>query len=334
MTADLLIPAGYVLALADVCGRWQIDEAALLAEHGLDRDALMRPHMRVGADVLVRILARGVELTGEAGLAVHLGLAMSVSAHGFLGFAALSAPTLGDALQIASRFVGTRIPAVAIEVERDDRDAVVTLRELRPLGALRELAVVVSFISIARAAMMTGGCALDGRAELGFPEPDYYRRLRPMLPGAATFDHAVSRLIFPVEVLDMPQRTADPSALQLAIEQCERELDAVTDHRRDLGRIRALLPRPGGGFRSLEQVADELATSPRTLKRLIAAGGTSFSTMLDDVRRDRALELLGTPDVTLARIADELGFSDTGGFIRAFRRWTGVAPGVYRRQRA
>ena len=50
------------------------------------------------------------------------------------------------------------------------------------------------------------------------------------------------------------------------------------------------------------------------------------------LRRDAAIEYLARPDMTLLDIADQLGFSEASTFHRAFKKWTGVAPGAYRQR--
>ena len=73
--------------------------------------------------------------------------------------------------------------------------------------------------------------------------------------------------------------------------------------------------------------------SPRTLKRRLAEQGTTYSEIIDDARRQRALLLLGDRRLTLDAIAAQLGYSDTANFTRAFKRWTGKTPGEARDRR-
>ncbi|HEX8886167.1 MAG TPA: helix-turn-helix transcriptional regulator, partial [Noviherbaspirillum sp.] len=58
--------------------------------------------------------------------------------------------------------------------------------------------------------------------------------------------------------------------------------------------------------------------------------GQGFQAIKDDLRRDIAIEYLARPDLTLIEIANLLGFSEPSTFHRAFKKWTGVAPGEYR----
>ena len=72
----------------------------------------------------------------------------------------------------------------------------------------------------------------------------------------------------------------------------------------------------------------------RSLQRELAGEGTSFSRVVDELRLARARELLEDQRVKLIEVADELGYSDAAHLTRAFQRWTGMAPGAYRRRLA
>lgn len=97
-------------------------------------------------------------------------------------------------------------------------------------------------------------------------------------------------------------------------------------------RIRSVLRnRLAEQLPSLEEVAAELAMSPRILRGRLQLEGSSYSAIKSRLRLDTAIELLARPDVALEAIAESIGFSDAGTFHRAFKRSTGVAPGQYRR---
>ena len=124
---------------------------------------------------------------------------------------------------------------------------------------------------------------------------------------------------------------ADPIASQIAINQCEAELSALGERRRLAMRVRDILTHSEQHYLSIENVADRLHMSDRTLKRQLAAEGTSFSTLVDEVRYRHATSLLSRTDYTLEQIADELGYSDVANFSRAFKRWSGRSPSNWRK---
>ena len=82
-----------------------------------------------------------------------------------------------------------------------------------------------------------------------------------------------------------------------------------------------------------EDVADELNTAPTTLRRRLEAEGSSYQEIKDRVRCDLAIHRLVHSPATVDEIGEELGFHDASAFHRAFKRWSGLQPGEYRRQR-
>ncbi|WP_082308241.1 AraC family transcriptional regulator [Achromobacter sp. Marseille-Q4962] len=99
-------------------------------------------------------------------------------------------------------------------------------------------------------------------------------------------------------------------------------------------RIRRLLRNDlSGELPSLARISAQLAMTPQTLRRRLREEGQGFQALKDDLRRDAAIEYLGRPELSLVDIAERLGFSECSTFNRAFKKWTGVAPGEYRRSR-
>lgn len=94
------------------------------------------------------------------------------------------------------------------------------------------------------------------------------------------------------------------------------------------GLIHALLH---GGYPSIEDVARLLGFSPRTLQRLLHEQGVSYSDLVERCRCRAACDALELTRDPIQDIADSLGYSDASSFARAFRRWTGTPPRVYRK---
>ncbi len=91
--------------------------------------------------------------------------------------------------------------------------------------------------------------------------------------------------------------------------------------------IRASHPSP---VPSGDEVATRLSISPQTLRRRLAADGTSLRGVRDQVLRDAAITALVDGDESIADLSTRLGFSEPSAFTRAFRRWTGNPPSAYR----
>ena len=78
-------------------------------------------------------------------------------------------------------------------------------------------------------------------------------------------------------------------------------------------------------------VADRLDMTARTLQRRLHHEGAQFARLRDQVRMEYACRRLRRGDCDMPQLARRLGFSDIANFYHAFRRWTGCAPGAYRK---
>lgn len=325
------IPAAHALHLAELVARWGVADGDLFAGLVSDVAALSDPKARLAIPTVGALVTRAKALTGEPGLGFYMGLQMRISAHGYLGFAAMASSTLGEALEIAVRFAPTRTNALALRAHRTGGAASIVIEELSPLGAAADAIIFALVVGIQQIAEALTGQRLEGSADVAFPEPEYVARFRSLIGGRIRFGQPAHQLVFDASILDLPLTMRDAAAQRLAREQCERELDELGDDGQAAARVRAVLPGRETGFLSLEETAARLGVSPRTLKRRLAGEGTDFSTLVDVARRERALLLLRGADRSMEEIAEQVGYSDVANFTRAFRRWTGETPAAYRK---
>lgn len=80
----------------------------------------------------------------------------------------------------------------------------------------------------------------------------------------------------------------------------------------------------------LDRMAADFDISPATLRRRLEGEGTHWQQLKDEVRRDLALVHLADRRLSVEQVAAMLGFNDGPSFHRAFRKWTGSAPGAFR----
>jgi AraC-like DNA-binding protein len=332
--AERNLPGTYVREFVDLCGRFGVEPQEILRGSGLRHDALADPASRVPLDVLLRIVRRAIKLTGEPGIAFYMGLHMRISWHGFLGFAAMTAPTIREALRLAERFATTKTAAIALSLHEEGDRAYVHVEERAPLEPeLHELIVIALFSGLKQIGEALTGAPMKADIDLAFPEPAYSARFHHFVPGRARFNQPMSRIILERSFLDVPLVSSDPVAMQLARDQCERELAALGPGSGIVEQVRKLVRPKGGVVLGIAEVARRLHVSTRTLKRRLAERGVTFTEVVHDVRHKEALVLLADARLPIDEIASGLGYSDTTNFTRAFRRWTGTTPGAWRGQK-
>lgn len=331
-SGEFYLPGSYACHILAVVERWGVTSTDLLVPLGLNESELGAPGSRISVPTAAAVIQRARALTGEPGLGIYIGLQTRPNTYGYVGFASMSAATLGECLELAIRFSQVHTTVVSFRLNRTDEIAGLVVEERCPsdFGESRDAALLGLLVGL-----RTVGCALTGREpwrpiDVAIPEPDYYRRVAHLLP-ELRFGQPVNQVVLLERDLQLPLLTPNRPAMRLAVAQCELTMQAL-----GLGTTipeRALqLALQRDGPLSFNQVAVTLRMSPRTLKRRLAESGVRFSDLIEKARRERALLLLRSPELSLDEIADKLGYSTLSNFTRAFRRWTGLTPSVYRRR--
>jgi len=327
------IPGVYGLLLLDVISRWGYNDESLFKPFGLTSEQLADPEFRIPTAIANDMVKHALKLTGEPTLGYHLGTQMRISIHGFIGYAIMTANNITEALVLANRFIQLRLPFLQLFFSTFGVKATVQLQtdiQMEPLRTEISIALMIGLISMAKA--ITGISDATGEIDFDFKKPEGFERFMVKFPTHQfCFEQPHLLLSFDKNYLMNKLVHADPIASQIAINQCEAELSALGERHRIAMRVRDILTNSEQHYLSIEAVADRLHMSDRTLKRQLAAEGTSFSTLVDEVRYRHATSLLSRTDFTLEQIADELGYSDVANFSRAFKRWSGRSPSNWRK---
>ncbi|MDO9622035.1 MAG: helix-turn-helix domain-containing protein [Moraxellaceae bacterium] len=332
--ADLskTLPSAYVLLLLDVTKRFGVSEEAILSPFGLTKSALLDTHEHLPLTLVNDVLIHALAVTKEPALPFHIGMQMKISTHGFIGFAAMTADNVRQALELVERFSELRLLGANIRLIVDGDNAKLLVDTDLTLQPLRDAVLAALMVGFGQMAQVVTGETLYGVAYIEIDEEPRYRDIMYHLPAQIHFKQAQNVICFDASYLDLPLLMSDTASMQLAVKQCEQELAAIGHFSPFIREVRALVHDSSVGFRSLEAVAEMLNQSERTLKRQLAQEGTTFSDILEDMRRQEAIRLLLNTGESLDRIAEALGYSDVANFNRAFKRWTGTTPGQYRRE--
>lgn len=326
------IPSIYAAQLVQLTERWNVPRTTLLDGTGLTIAQLDDPQARVSPSAMWLLLSRALDLTREPGLGFYLGLSLKLSSHGSVGFAAMTAATLRDALSVAERYLSLRAPFLTLRLAVNENNAILTLGDSFPDVSLRAFVTEALFTALVQMARSLLGRSVTSVFDLAYDEPTHFPGFAHLWGGPARFGRPESRIAFPAALLDEPLRMADAVAARQAVAECERELATLHQTSSLLASVRAQLAEDPKGFPSLTELAQKRHVSSRTLKRRLAEQSTSYQRLLDELRRDRALKLLEVKSHTIEEIAVRLGYSDAANFNRAFRRWLGVSPSRWRAQ--
>ena len=132
-------------------------------------------------------------------------------------------------------------------------------------------------------------------------------------------------------LLDIRLQSANPEFTQLSEEMLVSYLFRIQNQDIEMKVRGTIMDLMSVQSLSKEKVANRLNTSVRNLTRKLSEVDITFNQLVDSIRQEKAISLIKQFDVCLSEIAFQVGFVDINGFIRAFRRWTGMTPGQYRK---
>ena len=321
--------AASLMLLPSVLTEFGVDLDAVLQGTGITRGQL-RPEAFIPYAAYLAILDNASAATGRDDIGILLGQRQTLAALGPLGSAMKHAATLGEAISAFVAFQINNSTGGAVYLMRADRDVLLGygVYDL-PVRVSHQIYDMVLAVGCNLIAELTRGRVgpeeiLVSRAAPDDPAP--YQRLGRC---PVRFGQNQTGLLLPASSLDDRLPEADSvlhgKALAGLVSALEQSRGETSGHVRHLLRSLLLI-----GQASMEEVARRLGLHPRAMRRRLQREGTTFEDIKDEVRYAVARELLLLGDLGITDIAVTLDYATASSFVHAFRRWSGMPPGLWR----
>jgi AraC-like DNA-binding protein len=317
------VPLERMLMLAPaVFERWGID-----LNH-FDADLTTRlPH-----GLVVELSQLLIEVLDDPSALMRAGGMLQVGDYELLEYLCTTTQTLGEAIACLGRYYPLLVAAeFSLVIDGDRAEARFRIAEGLPApDSFHEFAIASNLTMTALHIDLTE-FSLPTEICFAHPEPSYIDSFPDVFgPVPVRFECEHNAIVFPVSMLARPMRSADRVLHGVLTRLADEELSALDAQSAFPARVREAIDAELARGATLEAVADRLHMSASTLRSKLRQHGTSYSELLDRLRGERAKRALRQSQLSIAEIAHQLGFAHPPAFVRAFRRWFGVAPSEFR----
>ncbi|MGH8494094.1 MAG: AraC family transcriptional regulator ligand-binding domain-containing protein [Moraxellaceae bacterium] len=308
---------------------------ALLAGTALTPEKLESGDEALDTATQARIMRNALPLSGNPALGLEWGSRLPLHAHGALGALLASSQNGDEALQTLVHFQALQFPALRFHLQRSKERLLLEIRlpeEIQGEAALFLTEALVAGLSALLTQLASGN---KQGMEAGFTHaaPAHTESYKEYLGARWHFQSAQNFISLPLTLATRPNPGRDAELFHTLLRHCEQSLAQRAQERHWQQKVSQFLSLHPEQRWSVQEVAQALNTSRRTLARHLHHEGTSFRELLDAELSRQALCHMRSHAQTVDDMAEALGYQDASTFRRAFRRWFGVSPGKYMESR-
>jgi AraC-like DNA-binding protein len=316
----------------DVVEQFGGDAEALAAQYRVPVEALDSDDVLVSDVAMAKLLEGAARVLPCPDLGLRISEYQDIGILGPLAVAVQNSPTVGAALECASQFLFLHSPVLRFTIVSDPEgrpgDVGLCYGSSEGTPPRQATDAILAFSHRMIRFLVDGPYALHS-VHLSHTPKAPAARYAEFFGAEVRFGTAASLLRVPRSLLDRPLAGVDDTLREIA-------LDYLHSHFPEPGRVVAPQVRNaidrmlGTSPPRIDSAARLLGMHPRTLQRRLAAEGTAFEALLDDVRRDSAFRLLTRSDLPLQQVAGLVGLSEQSALTRCVRRWFGATPSAVR----
>jgi AraC-like DNA-binding protein len=328
------VASDYLRLLASGAESRGVDMESIWRATQIDPAILGVRGARVGWATAERVWEQVMARVGDPLFGLELAEAIPFGAANLIDYLVLSSADIGAALGKLARY--------APLINEADRMSVVASGDRASMrfqigSSLRQHVEMVVALFVRRARELFGPSWAMLHVSFAHAAQGPLQSYQRVLKVPIHFDCPITEAVFPRELLALPMAGAD-SALNASLTAQAEELLAAIKPRQEEASFVALIERTledglAKGDLTLMRLANQMGLSIRTVQRRLRAAGLTHRELVRGLRHKLAKQSLDAP-ISQGEIARTLGYSGTGAFQRAFKRWSGIAPGQLREHRA
>jgi len=321
------VSASSFLDLSDTCKALGIVCSSL---NDVDRDELLNPENRVNETTLLTLWNDMDRHSKIPHYGLLVGQQINPSAKGLLASWVSQCGTLKEAFDVFQKNTSLMNPSEKWEMKQKKGTVTLTFTLQKSKG------YPLAAIERSMSALLTWAHGLTGQklpliaAKFQFNRPKYVSNYVSVFGDKLMFESENNELVFVADLLNLPIKSANDFLKKVMQTKADIALKKLGDNVSLSEKVKDLilinLPHQKA---TIEVLSNGLFMSRQSIYRKLKEEGTDFKTLLNEVRKTLAVNLLNADNPSMTSISIELGFKEPGSFYKAFRRWYGMSPRDY-----
>lgn len=274
-----------------------------------------------------------LDITGNNALGFDLGMDVTPSDMGVVGQGMIASPTFRDTINLWAAYAPTLYGSLIqlSLLENNNTWKMLLSEELHPGSCYQFCLEEYLALVLNLGNRMYGKPVNYKQLDISYSAPPHYQRYEQLFECRVNFNAARNCITVQSPGLDDFIQTRDEYLHPIYEQYCKRQSNKPVIKTSYACKVHNYLLQSLGRPPSFERMAKELGTSTATLRRRLKDEKLTFRELHNEFRRDFALEYLRTTELTAKEVAYLLGYRDTKPFLRAFKLWTKMTVGEYKR---
>lgn len=326
----------FILNLIDFASQLGANRAELVQKSGHSVDELCLEDFRVGPEVYNGVCEMAMDQTGDPFFGLHAGQNLNLTAGGLIVQIAHTSQDVKQALEYCCEFANlgcSALPTALIDSGSTHKLTLTPDPFWRASSEISTQQTVYGYLSfmIREFQSLTRNEHYPIEVWLDWPEPQNSGELQAALNCVVKFEQPQIAMIFDSRHVELPVVTSDFALLGVLVEHAERKRAELENGKTFYDVVkRSIVTLVKPEFPTIEQVASHLNMSVRTFQRRLKEEGYSFKKLINQLRKEFAMNYLKQDDLSISEVAYLLDYSDPSAFIRSFKNWTGYTPKQYK----
>lgn len=327
MVVSVLRPLKQVLELEN------IDIETVLMKSQIDIDLFADDQTRIAIADVDKILCVLHKEYGLKDIGVKIARSLDIRSYDMLGVILNSCNTLRESLEFGSTYYSLLSDSKPYEIiDIDDETEVrvhVAPGKLEGISARSELVL----LGIFRIAECLSGTVPD-IVKIKFAHKKLISKKNfDYLNCPVHFNQEHYSIFFKKTFFDCPHPYANSVLQKALIEQLDRyKIETQGNSTLAVKVKRMLINDPLPEWPTKPEMSKRFHMSTSTFTRYLTREKTSYTTLVNEVKKDITKNILLNEDPDMNELAQQLGFSSRTAFIRAFTSWYGLPPNKYKRE--